>query len=139
MLSEQLRVVVEATLPAVADNIGEIARRFYAHMFLARPEVMDGLFHRGNETQGAQQVALSVYARRCPMFRVPRCSVISSFGADSSTDVVHCLKSPSGPVRHRPLFPGRRTSSMATAFSAEGSGFVFVGTTSGVVITARPR
>ena len=59
MLSEQSRVVVEATLPAVADNIGEIARRFYAHMFGAQPELMDGLFNRGNQAQGAQQVALA--------------------------------------------------------------------------------
>ena len=59
MLSEQSRVVVEATLPAVADNIGEIARRFYAHMFGAHPELMDGLFNRGNQAQGAQQVALA--------------------------------------------------------------------------------
>lgn len=59
MLSDQSRTVVEATLPAVADNIEEIARRFYAHMFEARPELMDGLFNRGNQAQGAQQVALA--------------------------------------------------------------------------------
>lgn len=43
----------------MADNIEEIARRFYAHMFAARPELMDGLFNRGNQAQGAQQVALA--------------------------------------------------------------------------------
>ncbi|MGJ7440358.1 FAD-binding oxidoreductase [Aquipuribacter sp. MA13-6] len=59
MLTQQTRAVVEATLPAVADNIEEIARRFYAHMFDARPELMDGLFNRGNQAQGAQQVALA--------------------------------------------------------------------------------
>ena len=59
MLSEQTRTVVEATLPAVSGNIEEIARRFYAHMFAARPDLMDGLFNRGNQAQGAQQVALA--------------------------------------------------------------------------------
>ena len=59
MLSKQARVTVEATLPAVADNIEEIARRFYDHMFAARPDLMDGLFNRGNQAQGAQQVALA--------------------------------------------------------------------------------
>lgn len=44
MLSKQARVTVEATLPAVADNIEEIDRRFYDHMFAARPDLMDGLF-----------------------------------------------------------------------------------------------
>jgi nitric oxide dioxygenase len=59
VLSDQSREVVRATLPAVADNIGEIARRFYQHMFQASPELMDGLFNRGNQAQGAQQVALA--------------------------------------------------------------------------------
>jgi len=59
LLSEHTRVVVRATLPAVSDNIEEIARRFYAHMFTAQPDLMDGLFNRGNQAQGAQQVALA--------------------------------------------------------------------------------
>jgi nitric oxide dioxygenase len=50
---------VEATLPPVADHIGEIARRFYQHMFAARPELLDGLFNRGNQAEGTQQVALA--------------------------------------------------------------------------------
>jgi nitric oxide dioxygenase len=59
VLSEDSRAVVEATLPAVADNIQEIARRFYAHMFTAHPELMDGVFNRGNQAEGSQQVALA--------------------------------------------------------------------------------
>ena len=59
MLSDRARPVVEATLPPVADHIGEIARRFYQHMFAARPELLDGLFNRGNQAEGTQQVALA--------------------------------------------------------------------------------
>ena len=33
MLSDTSYPVVKATLPVVGDNIQEIARRFYAHMF----------------------------------------------------------------------------------------------------------
>jgi nitric oxide dioxygenase len=59
VLSDRARPIVEATLPPVADNIGEIARRFYQHMFAARPELLDGLFNRGNQAEGTQQVALA--------------------------------------------------------------------------------
>jgi nitric oxide dioxygenase len=59
MLSDQSRPVIEATLPVVAANIDEIARRFYAHMFEAHPELLDGLFNRGNQAEGSQQVALA--------------------------------------------------------------------------------
>ncbi|WP_432534977.1 globin domain-containing protein [Kineococcus arenarius] len=59
MLSERSRPVVEATLPVVADNIGQIAQRFYRHMFAAHPELLDGTFNRGNQAQGTQQVALA--------------------------------------------------------------------------------
>jgi nitric oxide dioxygenase len=59
VLSDRARPVVEATLPPVADHIGEIARRFYQHMFAARPELLDGLFNRGNQAEGTQQVALA--------------------------------------------------------------------------------
>ena len=41
MLSDASRPVVEATLPAVGANIGEIAQRFYRHMFGAHPELLD--------------------------------------------------------------------------------------------------
>jgi nitric oxide dioxygenase len=59
MLSEQNRPIVEATLPVVGQHIGEIARRFYAHLFGAHPELMDGVFNRGNQARGEQQQALA--------------------------------------------------------------------------------
>ncbi|KGH45006.1 hemin transporter [Modestobacter caceresii] len=59
MLSDRSRPVIEATLPVVAENIEEIARRFYAHLFGAHPELLDGTFNRGNQAEGTQQVALA--------------------------------------------------------------------------------
>lgn len=59
MLSDRSRPVVQATLPAVAQNITEIARRFYEHMFQQHPELLDGVFNRGNQAEGTQQVALA--------------------------------------------------------------------------------
>jgi nitric oxide dioxygenase len=59
MLSERSRPVIEATLPVVGDNIGEIARRFYTHLFAERPELLDGVFNRGNQAEGTQQMALA--------------------------------------------------------------------------------
>ena len=59
MLTESSRTVVEATLPAVGENIATIAERFYAHMFAAHPELLDGLFNRGNQAEGTQQRALA--------------------------------------------------------------------------------
>ncbi|WP_369138512.1 globin domain-containing protein [Modestobacter versicolor] len=59
MLSDRSRPVIEATLPVVADNVREIARRFYDHLFAAHPELFDGVFNRGNQAQGHQQVALA--------------------------------------------------------------------------------
>ena len=59
MLSDASRPVVEATLPAVGANVGEIARRFYPHMFGAHPELLDGLFNRGNQARGEQQQSLA--------------------------------------------------------------------------------
>ena len=43
MLSDQNRPVIEATLPVVGQHIGEIARRFYGHLFAAHPELLDGI------------------------------------------------------------------------------------------------
>jgi hypothetical protein len=78
----------------------------------------------------------SVPARPC--FSCPRCSVISSFSAVSSTDLVSCFSSPSGPVRDRPCSRARRTSSLAAVSSAVGSGFFLLAVTSSsvAVITA---
>lgn len=59
MLSDRSRPVIEATLPVVADNIEEIASRFYAHLFGEHPELFDGVFNRGNQTEKTQQLALA--------------------------------------------------------------------------------
>jgi nitric oxide dioxygenase len=59
MLSDTSRPVIEATLPVVGAHIQDIARRFYEHMFAAQPELLDGVFNRGNQAQGRQQQALA--------------------------------------------------------------------------------
>jgi nitric oxide dioxygenase len=59
VLSDRSRPVIEATLPVVADHIQEIAQRFYAHLFEAHPQLNDGVFNRGNQSEGTQQVALA--------------------------------------------------------------------------------
>ena len=59
MLSEQNRPILEATLPVVGEHIGEIARRFYQHLFGEHPELLDGTFNRGNQARGEQQQALA--------------------------------------------------------------------------------
>ena len=59
MLSDRARPVIEATLPVVADNIEEIATRFYTHLFGEHPELFDGVFNRGNQAERTQQVALA--------------------------------------------------------------------------------
>ena len=59
MLSDRSRPVIEATLPVVAENIEEIATRFYTHLFGQHPELLDGVFNRGNQAEGAQQQALA--------------------------------------------------------------------------------
>jgi nitric oxide dioxygenase len=51
--------VIEATLPVVADNIQEIATRFYTHLFGEHPELFDGVFNRGNQAEKTQQMALA--------------------------------------------------------------------------------
>jgi nitric oxide dioxygenase len=59
VLSDRSRPVIEATLPAVAENIEEIATRFYAHLFGEHPELIDGVFNRGNQAEKTQQMALA--------------------------------------------------------------------------------
>jgi nitric oxide dioxygenase len=59
VLSERSRPVIEATLPVVAENIEEIATRFYTHLFDAHPELLDGVFNRGNQAERTQQMALA--------------------------------------------------------------------------------
>jgi nitric oxide dioxygenase len=59
VLSDRSRPVIEATLPVVADNIEEIAARFYRHLFGEHPELFDGVFNRGNQAEKSQQMALA--------------------------------------------------------------------------------
>ncbi|WP_346957768.1 globin domain-containing protein [uncultured Arthrobacter sp.] len=59
MLSDTSLPVIQATLPVVGEHIEEIAKRFYKHMFDARPDLLDGLFNRGNQADGRQQQALA--------------------------------------------------------------------------------
>jgi nitric oxide dioxygenase len=58
-LSERSKPIIAATLPVVGENIGEIAERFYRHMFSEHPELLDGVFNRGNQAEGTQQRALA--------------------------------------------------------------------------------
>ncbi|MGW3140736.1 globin domain-containing protein [Streptomyces sp. NPDC001139] len=59
MLSAESAAVVRATLPAVAGALDEITTRFYGAMFHDRPELLDGMFNRGNQASGAQRRALA--------------------------------------------------------------------------------
>ena len=59
MLSDKSRPIIETTLPVVGEHIGEIARRFYDHLFSNHPELLDGTFNRGNQVDGSQQQALA--------------------------------------------------------------------------------
>ncbi|MFJ4201160.1 globin domain-containing protein [Streptomyces sviceus] len=59
MLSAESAALVKATLPAVAGALDEITTRFYAAMFRDRPELLDGMFNRGNQASGAQRRALA--------------------------------------------------------------------------------
>ena len=59
MLSDKSRPVIEATLPLVGSRIGDITPKFYARLFGAHPELLDGLFSRSNQKSGNQQQALA--------------------------------------------------------------------------------
>ena len=59
VLSDRSRPVIEATLPVVAENIEEIATRFYTHLFGEHPQLIDGVFNRGNQAEKTQQMALA--------------------------------------------------------------------------------
>ncbi|GAA4879337.1 globin domain-containing protein [Kitasatospora terrestris] len=59
MLSAESATLVRATLPAVGAALDEITTRFYATMFSDRPELLDGMFNRGNQASGAQRQALA--------------------------------------------------------------------------------
>jgi nitric oxide dioxygenase len=51
--------VIEATLPVIAEHIDEITTRFYTHLFGEHPELLDGVFNRGNQAEKTQQMALA--------------------------------------------------------------------------------
>lgn len=59
MLSEKSRPLIEATLPLVGARLGRITPNFYSRLFSAHPELLDGLFSRANQANGAQQKALA--------------------------------------------------------------------------------
>jgi nitric oxide dioxygenase len=59
MLSAESAAVVRATLPAEAGSLDEITTRFYGAMFRDRPELLDGMFNRGNQASGTQRRALA--------------------------------------------------------------------------------
>jgi nitric oxide dioxygenase len=59
MLSNKSFPVIEATLPLVGSRIGAITPKFYARLFAAHPELLDGLFSRSNQRSGNQQQALA--------------------------------------------------------------------------------
>ncbi|WP_113700361.1 globin domain-containing protein [Nonomuraea lactucae] len=59
MLSAESAAIVRATLPVVGASLDEITTRFYGTMFAERPELLDGLFNRGNQRSGEQRRALA--------------------------------------------------------------------------------
>ncbi|SEN75885.1 globin domain-containing protein [Nonomuraea pusilla] len=59
MLSAETAEIVRATLPVVGASLDTITTRFYESMFADRPELLDGLFNRGNQRSGEQRKALA--------------------------------------------------------------------------------
>ncbi|WP_017588814.1 globin domain-containing protein [Nocardiopsis ganjiahuensis] len=59
MLSTESAATVRATIPAVAGALETITARFYDTMLSERPELLDGLFNRGNQADGRQRKALA--------------------------------------------------------------------------------
>ncbi|WP_433237930.1 globin domain-containing protein [Streptosporangium sp. CA-135522] len=59
MLSAESAAIVRATLPVVGASLDAITTRFYETMFSERPELLDGLFNRGNQASGEQRRALA--------------------------------------------------------------------------------
>lgn len=59
MLSAESASVIRATLPVVGGALDEITTRFYATMFDGHPELLDGMFNRGNQAGGTQRRALA--------------------------------------------------------------------------------
>ncbi|MEV8630341.1 globin domain-containing protein [Streptosporangium sp. NPDC051023] len=59
MLSPESAEIVRITLPVVGASLDAITTRFYATMFADRPELLDGMFNRGNQANGEQRRALA--------------------------------------------------------------------------------
>ncbi|WP_319640325.1 globin domain-containing protein [Acaricomes phytoseiuli] len=59
MLSTRSRPIIEATLPVLKDRLTDIAGLFYEKLFTAHPELLDGMFNRGNQKSGEQRQALA--------------------------------------------------------------------------------
>ncbi|NRQ39962.1 hemin transporter [Nonomuraea sp. NN258] len=59
MLSAESAAIVRATLPVIGASLDAITTRFYETMFSERPELLDGLFNRGNQANGEQRRALA--------------------------------------------------------------------------------
>ncbi|MFF5208890.1 globin domain-containing protein [Streptosporangium sp. NPDC000396] len=59
MLSPESAGIIRATLPVVGASLDAIATRFYDTMFTERPELLDGMFNRGNQANGEQRKALA--------------------------------------------------------------------------------
>lgn len=59
MLSDTTFPVIKATLPLVADRIGEITPLFYQKLLAAHPELLNGVFSRANQANGEQRKALA--------------------------------------------------------------------------------
>ncbi|WP_159942233.1 MULTISPECIES: globin domain-containing protein [unclassified Nocardiopsis] len=59
MLSTESAATVRATLPVVAESLDAVTARFYATMLGEHPELLDGMFNRGNQASGEQRRALA--------------------------------------------------------------------------------
>ncbi|AFR09705.1 globin domain-containing protein [Nocardiopsis alba] len=59
MLSTESAATIRATIPVVAQELDAITSRFYDTMLGDRPELLDGLFNRGNQASGEQRRALA--------------------------------------------------------------------------------
>ncbi|GAA4642129.1 globin domain-containing protein [Gordonia humi] len=59
MISNDTRVILEATLPLVAEHIEEITGDFYPRMFAEHPELLNDLFNRTNQKSGSQASVLA--------------------------------------------------------------------------------
>ncbi len=59
LLSPVSLPIIEATLPAVGENLGEISRIFYENLFESLPSLEKDLFNETNQENGEQQKALA--------------------------------------------------------------------------------